>query len=401
MKKFLSLLIMPAIIVIVFRSDAIAGTIHSSKGLGSPFRFPHTRSMGMGGLCIATSNPMIISRINPAGLYRLQNTRISVQYFFERNRYAETDAKALSQYSNLDGFTFGVPLGGGLFISAALQPITRMDFNLALDAELMGYPYTKSVQGSGGLNAFALSVAFAPMRTLSFGLSAQYYFGKIEEKWIVAYDGIDFIPSGEQFITQNSGMGFAAGFVFWPIRQLSLGAMISPQIQLKTKTDIVHAYSNTPETREGSIDFPMSWGFGFNYHFGQIGLIGIQYTERDWTRMTYEQDPFEGLCKTTHFAVGSEIQFSRNPTDPLFKRLAYRIGGSYQPYFSKDANGKSIREMMLTFGIGWPMFMNVAQIDLAVQVGKRGSISSNDFSEKLIRVSLSLTGGERWFIRRY
>jgi hypothetical protein len=117
--------------------------------------------------------------------------------------------------------------------------------------------------------------------------------------------------------------------------------------------------------------------------------------------MTYENDVFEGLGKTKCISVGSELQISRNPMDPILQRLAFRLGASYQPYFAKDASGNDIHELMLTMGIGWPMFLNVAQIDLAVQVGRRGSLETNDFSEKLIRVSLSLTGGEKWFVRRY
>ncbi len=400
MKLRLTLMIFVMICVTTV-PNAVTGTIYSSKGLGSPYFYPHSRSLGMGGLYVATSSPMIISRLNPAGLFRLQNTRLSVQYFFEGNRYSEPDADALSQYSNLDGFTFAMPLGKGFHVSASLQPVTRMDFHLSFEEELESYPYTKSVQGSGGLNVFSLSFAYAPIRTLSFGISGRYYFGKLEEKWSIRYNGVNFIPSGEIFSTQNSGVGMTAGFVFWPIRQVSFGALISPQVRLKSKTEIVHAYSSTPEIRDGDIDFPMSWGVGLNYHFGQIGLVGVQYTERDWTKMTYENDPLIGLCNSKCLSVGSELQISRNPMDPILKRLAFRLGASYQPYFSKDPTGQNIQEVMLTMGLGWPMFMNVAQIDMAVQFGKRGSLEDNDFSEKLIRVSVSLTGGEKWFVRRY
>ena len=112
MKLRLTLMIFVMICVTTV-PNAVTGTIYSSKGLGSPYFYPHSRSLGMGGLYVATSSPMIISRLNPAGLFRLQNTRLSVQYFFEGNRYSEPDADALSQYSNLDGFTFAMPLGKG------------------------------------------------------------------------------------------------------------------------------------------------------------------------------------------------------------------------------------------------------------------------------------------------
>ncbi len=83
------------------------------------------------------------------------------------------------------------------------------------------------------------------------------------------------------------------------------------------------------------------------------------------------------------------------------KRIAYRLGFSYQPYFSLDPDGKTITEKWITMGIGFPISRSASQIDIAFAFGKRGSIKTNGLSENLFRLSLSITGGEKWFIRHY
>ena len=389
------------LITFLFIQNVDGGSILSSKGVGLPFFHPNTRSMGMGGLSIAISDPFVISRINPAGLYMNQTTQLSLQYYFENNDYQDINGSASSNYSNFDGFTFAIPFGSGLNAAFGLAPFSRMDYQLSYPNSIETESYTKSVEGSGGLNTFSFSLCWALRSNLSLGLSGHYFFGKFKERWDVDYDDPGFISSKDEFTTKNWGFGLTTGFIYRPFRALTIGAIYTPEINLDNKTTISYIYLTEDKPDQGSILLPASWGVGTTFQIIRGVLLGIEYYERNWSRLTINDTRIQGTRDVNRLSVGGEILPNRNPEASFFKRLAFRLGFTTQPYLSLDPNQNSITEQWVTMGIGIPLYMNAAQIDIALSYGKRGSLDSNNLSENMFRISLSLTGGEKWFIRRY
>jgi len=45
--------------------------------------------------------------------------------------------------------------------------------------------------------------------------------------------------------------------------------------------------------------------------------------------------------------------------------------------------------------------VTAGQVDIALEVGRRGDVGRFMYEDTIFRVSGSLTGGERWFQRRY
>jgi len=395
-------LILTFIFIFQFVQNSNGGTILSSKGAGTPYYFPNARNMGMGNLGIAQCDSFTISRINPAGLYTIKTTRLSLQYFYENNRYKDNEnGNATSNYSNFYGFTFVLPLGSGIGLAVGLAPLTRMDYNLAFQETLVGKPYTKSVEGQGGLNTFTFSFYWTLRHNLALGLSGSYIFGKLKEEWKVVYEGEGFTASSDVFSTMNQGYGYTAGIIYRPFKSLLLGAIFSPKVNLNNNTDIHYAFSDSIQNYTGSLSFPGYWGIGTSYRTGKIGHIGIEFLQRDWTTLYINNQKAVRTQKTQRISIGYEFSPSRDYTVAYTKRMAYRLGFSYQPYFSLDQDGKTITEKWITMGIGFPISRSASQIDVAFGFGKRGSIKTNGLSENLLRLSLSITGGEKWFIRHH
>ena len=385
----------------LFIQNINAGSILSSKGVGLPFFHPNTRSMGMGGLSIAMPDPFAISRVNPAALYMNQTTLLSLQYYFENNDYRDINGRASSSYSNFDGFTFAIPFGSGLNAAFGLTPFSLMDYHLNYPNSIENESYTKSVEGSGGLNTFSFSLCWALRSNLSLGLTGHYYFGKFKERWDVEYDDPGFLSSKDEFSTKNWGLGFTTGFIFRPVTALTIGAIYTPEVNLDNQTTISYVYLTEDKPDQGSILLPASWGIGTTFHITRSLLLGVEYYEQNWSRLTINDSPIQGIRDINRLSVGGEIMPNRNPEASFFRRLAFRLGYTIQPYLSLDPMQNSITEQWVTMGIGIPLYMNAAQIDVAVSYGTRGSLDSNNLQENMFQISLSLTGGEKWFIRRY
>ena len=383
--------------------DANAGTILSSLGMGAPAPSPSVRSMGMGGLSIAYAHPMNLSRTNPAAIHLIDRSLLSAQYLYENNRYKDANGNALSQYSNFEGFNFAVPFGSGFGFGFGLVPLTRVDYHLSFEQELDGYAYTKGIEATGGLNTFELSVFGSVSWFLSLGLTGRYIFGQHEEVWSIAYADAGFESTEDRFSTQNGGFGFTAGLLLKPLSRLAIGAVISPKSTLDMQIETANGYEEDadPDTHESTLTLPSSWGVGLTYRFEGFGTVGVEYEYRDWTLLRIGDNVAEGMNTSGRIGLGCEIQTSTNPLDSFFSRMAYRMGVSYQPYFATDTEGRDIREIWFTTGLGIPLFMNAANVDMAFSYGLRGSVDTNGLQENLFRLSVSITAGEKWFIRRY
>jgi hypothetical protein len=386
-----------------FIQSHFAGTVLSSKGTGTPFFFPNTRSMGMGGLSIAYTDPFTISRVNPAGLFTIKTTSLSLQYFYENNKYKDNYSQsATSQYSNLDGFNFVLPFGKNVGFGLGLIPLTRMDYHFAWDNEIQDVSYTKSVEGQGGLNIITASFFWSIHPSISIGISGDYMFGEMEETWRVEYDSLGFLPSNDLFSTKNWGFTFTAGCIVRPIQRLTLGAIYSPDVILKNKTNIYYSFfEDTSLSHEGSLEYPGVLGIGASFLIRQNVNVGIEFVQKDWTILAVNEQTVQGVQKILRFSAGGEIKPSLDESAPYWKKINYRVGYSRQPYFARDPDGNTINEQWFTIGFGLPLIRHQSQIDIALNFGKRGSLKTNGLSENLFRLSLSITGGEKWFIRSY
>ncbi len=389
------------VILLLFSSSIKGGSVLSSYGVGIPFAFPNARAMGMGGVTIAVPSRYAVPRLNPAGLQQMQKTILSLQYFYEQNKYKDESEKATSQYANFDGFTFVLPVGKELGFSASLRPYTRVDYYLSFQQEQSEELFIKSVQGIGGLNTFSFSLFYGIVPKVALGFSGDYIFGKIKENWKVTYENADFVTTSDLLSTKSSGYGWTAGILIRPISSLQVGAVYRSGTKLDSKTNTYYEYTTTALTHRGSIHLPSSWGAGISCGIGQIGLIGLDFYKQDWSQLKINDQKIRQIRNTYQIALGTELHLSENPFDLYLKRMSYRLGICYQPFLVNDIKEQPITEKWLTLGIGFPLLMNISQVDLALGFGQRGSLTQNGLSENLFRITLSFSGSEKWFRRNH
>ena len=158
-------------------------------------------------------------------------------------------------------------------------------------------------------------------------------------------------------------------------------------------------FQDTSFKHEGSMTFPGYWGVGATFQIRPNISVGLDYTQQDWTVLAINDEIIQNSRKSGRISLGSEFTLGTKSSDPYWKRMFYRIGYSTQPHFSQDSDGNAINEQWFTMGFGLPLLGRKTQIDIALNYGIRGSLETNGITEKLFRISLSLTGGERWFVR--
>ena len=381
--------------------NGYSGTILSSYGIGTPFYFPTTQSMGLGGVSIALTNPVSINHTNPAALHSLRTTRLSLKYLYELNRYQDQSDRATSHYSNFNGFHFTVPFGSNIRIASGITPWTRVDYSLLIVDESYDEAYLKTVEGTGGLNAFTFSVSWSILPQMAVGMTGNFIFGTMDEVWGIRYTDPSFLSTRDVFSTRTNGTGMTAGILFQPLPNFNMAGVFSPGFNINTETDITYVYQSNNETVKGSIEYPSSWGIGATYKFNGSGLVGIDYSNTNWSNLKIQDMTVQGMRNNSKLSMGGEILKTTDPLARFLNRIAYRIGYCHQTYHVNDINGNPITENWVSLGLGIPLALNVARIDLALQYGKRGNLNKSGLAENLFRLSLGISGGEKWFMKRY
>ncbi|MBN2417425.1 hypothetical protein JXO52_16430 [bacterium] len=380
---------------------AEAGSIFTSRGVGFYARFGNVRGMGMGGVSIGLSSPTRICSVNPASLYAIANTRITLQLYSDYNTVKDQFASASSMYTNFDGFSLAVPLGSGTGFMVSMHPLTRMDFFLQSDQEIAGESYLKSVEGSGGINQFSLSFYWAVQKWISLGVTTSFNFGLLKETWKVDYSSSSIATSRDVYYYKYRGVGLTLAAMVHPAPGLEIGALYTPAAELKSRNDLYTIFTHEHTRSTGTLTFPSEWGVGASYRAYPHLLLGADYHARNWSDLAYDGESLAGVRNTKRISGGVELFNSGDVDDPFWKRMAYRFGFTTEPFAYTDLDGNTIDERWLTFGIGLPAFFDISHIDLSVAIGKRGNLADNGLSETMIRVGASITGGEKWFTRRY
>jgi len=377
-------------------------SVLSSAGVGLPAREPGARFMGMGGISVAMADAQTGSTLNPASMHNIRMTQLTVHFLSDQGRFRDASGSASSTYMNFNGFSFAVPLGRGFGFGLALVPRTRMDYWSAFPGAIGTESFEKTVHGTGGLNTAELSLACGIRSVVGLGLTAQYFFGKISESWRILFNGSQFTNTVNLLNTRSHGMGITGGIIVHPTRALSAGFVYRPSVRVETATEIYGSpVIATAVTRDGNLDFPVFMAAGVQGTLMKGFSAGAEYSEEAWNRLKINGLTVPNLRKRARFSGGFEWMRGQLPADGYFKRMAFRLGFYSERFYLSDLSGGSVREVMGTFGIGFPLVTSASKVDVALGFGKRGNLGTNGFSENCFRVSVSATIGEKWFERKY
>ncbi|MCK5145932.1 hypothetical protein KAR48_04200 [bacterium] len=398
MKKFKLVLFSLAIFSVV---NIYAGDVLSSYGVGLFYRNADARSLGMGGTQISNFDAYAISRLNPAANTMLKRTTIMLHFFYDGNILSNGIEKASDAYANLDGFQFAVPLSNSMNFRLGLQPWTRMEYHITQNKTLDDQDYIKRFKGEGGINSLDMSFAWAPTPSLSLGITGHYLFGNLKESWWVDYNNTEFTNSVDIYNTKATGITTTLGFTFKVSPSLSFGGIYTPKTTLINKTTYQNVFKVDDNIIEGTTVFPSTLGFGIQYLPKRTWRIAGDYEIQDWKKFKHSTRNVSSMQTVHRISAGTEYLPTLNPLAPYYKRITYRAGIAFMPFFAEDAQGNEINETWLTVGAGLPFFLNLSRIDISLGFGRRGKLSLNGFKEDLIRLGVTITGNERWFLRRY
>jgi long-subunit fatty acid transport protein len=161
--------------------------------------------------------------------------------------------------------------------------------------------------------------------------------------------------------------------------------------------NVIDTVLNEPSVK-GDILLPANIGFGFSLAKTDKWLVGADYQLQLWEKYRYFDQP-DSLKNSMRFSVGGQYTPSVSTVSNYFQRITYRAGFRYSNSFLELRNQR-IDEFGISFGLGLPLPRTRSTINLAAEIGTRGTTTENLIKENFVRFTLGLSIFERWFIIR-
>jgi len=391
----------------------------AQEGTSSPYSFygigltkfkGTVENQSMGGLRLF-SDSIHLNLRNPAGYGRLKLTTYTVGGSHQSTQIKTDQESESSRTTSLDYLAIGIPTGK-LNFGFGLIPFTSVGYKILNVNEETANRFT----GRGGMNKVYLSTGYAVSNNLSLGVSVNYNFGNIQNNFTAFQKGIQF---GTRQIDRTDLSGFNLNFGLDYQRALSdnldfyTAATYSPKMDITAKkiqnTATIALGANGSElvVSENDVTFPDSdlslpaqLTLGAGLGASNKWFLGAEYSNiqaEDFNSVTPNQDV--SYQNASQYRLGGFYIPQYNSLTSYFNRIVYRAGIRFEET-GLNINNEAINEFGISFGLGLPAGNNFSNANLGIEYGQRGTANSGLIEENFLKLSISLSLNDKWFVQR-
>lgn len=408
---------------------------YSFYGIGNIHQTGFSQNIFMGGISNALNDSHHLNFHNPASYSFLNLTSVELAFQLSRYNMEQGDLKKTDYFGNILGFGIGFPLSKNASISLGFRPFSSIGYNVEYsdyqaqqNNELNLGLLTYNFSGNGGLNKAIFGGAYKlnidEGFSISTGFNLNYYFGTIARINSIEIDSTGFNNYRENISTLVRDFQFNYGVILDKVisnKNLSLGFVLSPKSQLKSKENLYsHTYTLSGQyeyfgdtiydigEEEGFMQLPIKMSVGINLYKINNWLIGFDYNYTNWDNYKLFNKQTDYVENLNEFILGGYLTPKIEDIHNYWNKVQYRLGISYSSgYLNLDSfetsQGSSIgllKDYKISFGLGMPIPKNKSQINLGLQFGYRGSDQNFLIDEKYINFIFSMTFNDKWFKKR-
>ncbi len=401
------------------------GSVYSRFGVGERTDFGSSQAemLGLSGVALrdggstGLSNPALWSDLVVTGF------GASVGVTGVRAEDASDADPSRSTAGDVSALHLAVPLvPARLGAVVAYRPYSRVRYRSAIPGTLVTpvdtTAFTANREGEGGLQRLSAGIGWRPARSVQIGASADVLFGTFEYLQRTEFESTGYLETRQSEATQVRGVTATVGATATARRLLrtgdafTLGASVTLPTRLSASRTLTLGQSLDRDTLaltdDGRITLPLTARGGLAYRASPSWLVAADAVYEPWS--SFEStlpvggyDPAAGtsvLQDRLRVGLGTEVApAGGNRTAGFFRRLSYRLGG-YAERGLYAPTGSDVMTYAATGGVSIPNRYSGARLDLGLEVGTRGTTADVLVRDTFVRGTVSLTFGERWFVRR-
>ncbi len=405
-------------------------TPYSFYGVGDLARPGTTFNQAMGGLGTALRTSRVINFVNPAALTAQDSLSFMIDFGMESQNYystyaSKTDGKehrAASNSFNVHHVVLSFPVGKNFVVGAGLFPYSNVGYKM-ITAESRpeiiantGNIYYR-YQGEGGISQIALSLGAKIGKRLSLGAQGMYYFGTIDRYNITNFSTNSHysnMVAGSSLKAGNFGAQLGMQYEQPLANDMSLTLGATYQFSTTIGTRVVDfafvqtgSLTDTAQletTTDNMMSIPQTISGGFSLKKKDVWMAGVEYVYQDWRGTSFNKSStkeFHRFTVTPSHLIKAGFEWTPNRYDfrSYFSRCSYRLGFSYERTYMQF-DDYQIKDISASLGFGLPINRWNTSINIAAEVGQRGTMQYSLIRETYMKISVSFSLYDIWFLKQ-
>ncbi len=371
-----------------------------SHGLGLKYYYTSVRGMGMGNAGLALHDSISLAQYAISQWRHIRDTRFTAGVGYFQNF---TDIPQMNYYTstaNFSGLSMAIPIQRKVWvIGFTLYPYTTIDVQYQRSVRTPDIDFEQIIATRGNTSKAQFLIVWSPHRRLGIALAGNYYFGVIRDKFQLQFDDGSFYDAGHEVEYRVQGPGGGIYLDVVPFPSFSLAGFVEVPPSLTVRRVFNSVLSTEATYLPGKKAFPLKAGIGSALKLGDRWTLVADYVMQQWSRgFGLEKETPEKLEDWFNLGVGIERQLSRKRNAPLLSRLDWRWGLSVQK-LGYRFNGNPVYQYAVHLGMGIPFFFYISRFDIGLEAGIRGNRVKNGAQERFVNLRVSISTGERWFLR--
>ena len=358
---------------------------------------------------------------NPAQLACLKLTGLALGGTYANTKSKPETQEAKARRTSLDYMIVGIPVGK-VGIGFGLIPYSSVGYKIGRTAYVTNNnndtirSIISRYNGIGGVNKVFLGFGYRLTKNINIGGDLQYNFGTIETKSLqyqtdLQYGsrennvsdlrGVNF-DLGITYQTKvNSKYSFFSSLAYTPEAVLTSGNTRNIEIVLVTSSSVRPVETQNIGVADTKIKLPSKLSFGSG--FGQVKkwLVGGEITFTQNSVMSNRFTDINGATfeNSVRYSLGGFFIPNYNSYSSYYKRIVYRGGVRYENT-GLVIQDKSITDFAANIGLGMPLGGTFTNINIGLEIGRRGTKYYNLVEENYINLSVGLSLSDKWFVKR-
>lgn len=410
--------------------------IFAQEGTSSPYSFygigdikfkGTIENRSMGSLSVFPDS-IHINIQNPAHFASLKLTGLALGGTYGNTKSKTESQEAKARRTSLDYLAIGVPVSRKIGIGFGLIPYSSVGYKIGKTTHVTNNSgdtirsiYSK-YNGIGGVNKVFLGFGYRLTKKLNVGATIQYNFGTIETTDLQYQTDLQYgtretnlsdlrgvnVDLGLTYQTKvNAKYSFFSSLAYTPEAELTLSNTRNIDIvQLLSSSAVSVIERQNIPVEDTKIKLPAKLTFGSGFGEVKKWLVGAEVTFLNNSVMSnrftdVQSAKFENSVR---YSLGGFFIPNYNSYSNYYKKIVYRGGLRYENtglVIIKPGYGeKSINDFAANIGLGMPLSGTFTNINIGLEIGKRGTKYYNLVEENYINISVGLSLSDKWFVKR-
>lgn len=391
---------------------------YSRFGVGEIHLNSFSKQKGMANIANGLRDPNATNIINPASYTAIALTTFEIGGYSKIVRINNATNSQVNFNSSLSYLSLAFPVAKRWSSAFGLIPFSERGYKVKLPIKDQNFGTVNQIfEGRGGVNQFFIGNAYRIHKNISLGLNVAYLFGDLIESKSTEYnDTLAYFNVRRNDATYISDFYTNYGVQYFKDLKNDLKLVIGYsgawESKLNAKRNIlteryiynaigdevlVDTVEITPNDK-GSFTLPTFHSVGFSLSKTNKWLVGGDISLGEWANFRkFEVDP--KLKNTFELNIGGQVTPDYNAVRNYFKQIDYRLGLNYGRSYIY-LKGQHINQYGLTVGLGLPLPKSNSKINLAVELGQRGTTTENLIREDYLNIHFGVVFSDKWFIKR-